>query len=451
MQNKELPCSEDTENAVLGCMLSNRESLILCSDILEPDDFFFSTNKIIFENLKKICNQGKPADIHILANILKSQELLDSVGGIIYLTSLCQNYSLANYAEEYCCILKEKKILRDIIKKSENAMSKAFCNPHDGSSLLDDIQRDFCSISYNPNNDSGISIGDIIDGKASNDSKPMMDIILSNVEKYRSNPNNTAITGIPTGFRDLDKMLLGLNNGNLIILSASTSVGKTAFALNIADHVSCTLGIPVGIFSLEMTSGQLVQRMLCSKLNISSQDFLSGNISREVLASLRNSLSDVSKAPIIIDDKGTPKINEIRSKSRRLKAYKGVKMLIVDYLTLIEPSTSRTNDNRQVDVANISRALKLLARELDIPILCLAQLSRKVDDRQSHRPVLGDLRDSGAIEHDADVVLFLYRRDYYDPYDRPGEAEVIVAKNRHGPTGCVKLRYCADTCKYSNI
>lgn len=450
MKKKELPSSKDTEQAVLGCMMSTKDNLLVCIDVLERDDFFFDENKIIFDAIKKTWQLGKPADLHIIANTLKSDGLLDVVGGIPSLVSLCQASSLSHYAEEYCCLLKDKRMLRDIIDQSSRASDRAFKNPADPSSLLDDIQKDFCNITFGVQKDLGITVGDVIHGKHTDNAKPYLDSLLQKIKFHRENPNASVITGIPTGFKDLDKLILGLNDGNLIILSACTSVGKTALALNIAEHVACKNNIPVGIFSLEMTTEQLVQRMICSYTNLSTQSLVSGDINDTQLENVKAALSIIEDSPITVDDKGTPKIHELRSKARRLKACRGIKLLIIDYLTLIEPSNSRASDNRQVDVAQISRSLKLLARELNIPILCLAQLSRKVDDRPNKRPVVGDLRDSGAIEHDADVIIFLYRKDYYDKSDRPGEAELIVAKNRHGPIGSVYLRYNKETCRFTN-
>jgi replicative DNA helicase len=450
MKKKELPASRDTERAVLGCMLSNKDNLLVCIDVLERDDFFFDENKIIFDGIKKTWQSGKPADLHIVANTLKSEGMLDVIGGIPTLASLCQSSSMSHYAEEYCCLLKDKHMLRTIINKSTQIAEKAFKNPADCSIFLDDIQKDFCSITFGTQKELGLMVGDIIQGKHLETAKPYLNALLQRIKTRRENPNVSVITGIPTGFKDLDNLILGLNDGNLVILSACTSVGKTALALNIAEYVACKQKIPVGIFSLEMTTDQLVQRMICSYSNLSTQALVSGDITDLQLENVKSALSIIEEAPITVDDKGTPKIHELRSKARRLKACRGIKLLIIDYLTLIEPSNSRSTDNRQVDVANISRSLKLLARELGIPILCLAQLSRKVDDRPNKRPVVGDLRDSGAIEHDADVIIFLYRKDYYDKSDHPGEAELIVAKNRHGPIGSVYLRYNKETCRFTN-
>ena len=448
MKKKELPSSFDTERAVLGCMLSTKDSLLVCIDVLDRDDFFYDLHKIIFDAIKKAFQAGKPADVHIVAEMLKSDSLLDVVGGIPTLAELCQSSSTSHYAEEYCCILKSKRMLRDIITTSDSASKRAYDNPIDSSGFLDDVQKELCSIAYSGENKLGMTVAHVLAGKHRDDAVPYLDSLVQRIKEHRGNPNLSPISGIATGYKDLDILISGLNPGNLIILSACTSMGKTALALNIAEHVGCRQNIPVGIFSLEMTTDQLVQRMICSYTNLNTQALVSGNISDLQLDNVKAALSIIEAAPITIDDKGTPKIHELRSKARRLKACRGIKLLIIDYLTLIEPSNSRSSDNRQVDVANISRSLKLLARELNIPILCLAQLSRKVDERPNHRPVVGDLRDSGAIEHDADVVLFLYRKDYYDKGDHPGEAEIIVAKNRHGPIGSIFLRYDHNACKF---
>ena len=450
MKKKVLPSSFEIERAVIGCMLSSKENLLLCIDVLDRDDFFFPEHKYMYDGIKEAFASGRPADIHIVADILKANGLLDSVGGIPALAQICQASATLNYAEEYCCILKNKRMLRDIIVASESAADRAYKDPVDSGAFLDEVQKDLCSIAYSSDNKLGLTLASVLDGKHHEGAIPYLDSLLQKIKQYKDDPKISPISGIQTGYMDLDILISGLNPGNLIILSACTSMGKTALALNIAEYVGCTQNIPIGIFSLEMTSDQLVQRMICSYTNISTQSLISGNISDFQLDNVKAALSIIEDAPITIDDKGTPKIHELRSKARRLKACRGIKLLIIDYLTLIEPSSSRSSDNRQVDVANISRSLKLLARELNIPILCLAQLSRKVDERPNHRPTLGDLRDSGAIEHDADVVLFLYRRDYYDKADRPGEAELIVAKNRHGAIGSIYLRYDKTTCRFSN-
>ena len=449
MKKKELPSSYDTERAAIGCMLSNKDSLLLAVDVLDRDDFFFEQHKLIYDAIKATFQSGRPADVHIVAEVLKSQGSLEAVGGIIDLVTICQSVPSTGYIEEYCCIIKGKRMLRDIILAASTAEDKAYHNPPDCAALLDDVQKDFCSIAYSTDKSLGVTVADVLQGKHTDNAVPYLDCLLQKIKEHRANPNLSIISGIQTGYVDLDILISGLNPGNLIILSACTSMGKSAIALNIAENVACKQNIPVGIFSLEMTTDQLVQRMICSYTNLCTKDLVSGNISDIQLDNVKAALSIIEAAPITIDDKGTPKIHELRSKARRLKACRGIKLLIIDYLTLIEPSSSRSSDNRQVDVANISRSLKLLARELNIPILCLAQLSRKVDERPNHRPVVGDLRDSGAIEHDADVILFLYRRDYYDKADHPGEAEIIVAKNRHGPIGSIFLRYNNDACKFT--
>lgn len=450
MRKKELPVCIEIEQAVIGSMLESKESLLMCIDVLDREDFSCELYQIIYDAIKQAFQLGLPVDLYIVSNVLKSSGQLDIVGGIPALVDLRQSSTLAHYAEEYCVILKNKRMLREIITKSTQAADKAYKDPVDAASLLDDVQRDLCSVNFSTQKDLGSTVKEVLQGKYSVESKPYLDSLLQKIKTHRDNPTASMITGIPTGYRDLDNLISGLNNGNLVILSACTSVGKTALALNIAEHVGCKCGIPVGIFSLEMTIDQLLQRMICSYTNLSTQALVSGDITDIQLDNVRAALSIIEEAPITIDDKGTPKIHELRSKARRLKACRGIKLLIIDYLTLIEPSNSRSSDNRQVDVAQISRSLKLLARELNIPILCLAQLSRKVDDRPNKRPVVGDLRDSGAIEHDADVIIFLYRRDYYDKADRPGEAELIVAKNRHGAIGSVFLRYNKETCRFTN-
>jgi replicative DNA helicase len=450
MRKKELPCSRETEEAILASLLTSQDQLNSCIDILELDDFFFEENKIIFEAIKKTCQSGTPVDVHIIANRLKADNLLEVIGGVPTLITMCQNHQSTAYAEEYCSILRGKRVYRDIISTSTKAIESAQSSPVDCGVLLDDIQRQFCSIAFVTDKSLGTRVGDIVQGKYKDSAKPIADILDERREQYKTNPSKPPITGLSTGFPELDTAINGLNESNLVMLAACTSVGKTAFALNVVDHVACELGLPVGVFSLEMTAEQLTYRLLCSRSGVPSEALVTGNLSDEQLARIREELPKIEAAPIIIDDRSHPKIQELRRKARRLKACFGIRLLVVDYLTLVEPASSRASDNRQTDVASISRALKLLARELEIPILCLAQLSRKVDDRPGHRPVLGDLRESGAIEHDSDVVLFLFRRDYYDSQDRPGEAEIIIAKNRCGRVGSIILKYERNTTRFSN-
>lgn len=451
MKKKDLPCAQDIEDTILGCMISNPETLNACIDTLEVVNFHFPPNKILFECIKKCCLPDRKVDIHILASALMASDLLASVGGIARLTDLSTRAVAQVYIDTYVDLLKEKTVLRDIIAVCDDARKNAIDDPKDPLTLLDDLQKRICSISTATDNTTGVLIGDVIKGKCQTPSIHYLDALKARMEAYKANPTTLPITGIPTGYEDLDRILNGLSPSTLTVLAASTSVGKTAFALNVACNVACKAGIPVGIFSLEMHKEQLLHRIVCLYSNVSSTNLVTGALTEDELQRVQRSIPTVTAAPLWIEDKTTPKINELRSRARRMVKCHGIKLLIVDYLTLIEPTASRASDNRQTDVASISRALKLLSRELNIPILCLAQLSRKVDDRQGHRPCLGDLRESGAIEHDSDAVLFLYRKDYYDQSNRPGEAEIIVAKNRCGRIGSVFLRYSKDTTKFESF
>ena len=448
MKRKDLPCSRDVEDMILGCMMVSQDSLIACIDTLTPVDFYFHENKIIFESIKKICQLGRPADLCIVSEELRSSGLLEVVGGITHLASLCNMCDQSPYIETYLEMLKGKTVLRDIIAICDDARKKAIESNAEPLALLDETQKQICSITTANDKALGVTIGDVLLDKAHTPSVTYEALLVAKREAFKDNPSVLPISGLSTGYADLDRMINGLSPSTLTIIAACTSVGKTAFAMNIATNLACHANIPVGIFSLEMTADQLVHRVMCIHSGVSSTDLMTGAITDEQLAQVRKSLPIVTASPLWIEDKSYPKINELRSKARRMVACYGIKLLIIDYLTLIEPTTSRASDNRQTDVASISRALKLLSRELGIPIICLAQLSRKVDDRPSHRPVLGDLRESGAIEHDADVIMFLYRKDYYDKADRPGEAEIIIAKNRYGQVGSIYLKYEKETCKF---
>jgi len=442
------PHSKEAEMMVLGCMLTSINSLNTAAERLCDIDFYFSEHKIIFQCLYEAYKTDKPADIHIVAEELKRQNTLQTVGGVVYLTTLAQYAGTASYIDEYTEIVKNKALLRRMINAAQQVEKTGFDEPPDVGASLDEAQQLFFQIGQAKNINSGVLVSDILSGKQAE--HPFLKALEAQQERFmRLGPEETSITGIPTDFIDLDRMINGLNNSHLIILASRPGMGKTAFALNVAQRVSISNNIPIGIFSLEMTAEQLVHRVVCSESEVESEKIRSGSLSAEEFHHVVEAVSNMQKHTIVIDDQPGLKITDVRSRARRMKESHNIGLLIIDYLQLISGS-ARNAENRQSEISEISRMLKVLARELDIPVLCLSQLSRRVEERTGHRPIMSDLRESGSIEQDADVILFLLRREYYDPYDRPGQAELIVAKNRHGGVGNINLTYRKELAQFAN-
>jgi replicative DNA helicase len=446
------PHSKEAEMMVLGCMLTSINSLNIAAERLEESDFYFSEHKIIFRCLQDSYKADKPADIHLVAEELKRQERLQAVGGIVYLTSVAQYAGTSAYIEEYTEVVKNKSVLRQMVSSAQQVEKSALNEPSDVDSALDEAQQLFFRIGQTRNTQAGVLVGDVLSGKDSESQVPFIKELEARQEQYmRLGPTEVGITGIPTHFLDLDRMVNGLNNSHLVILASRPAMGKTALALNIAEHVAFKNNIPVGVFSLEMTAEQLVHRIVCSESEIESTKIRTGSLSALDFHQVVEAVNEIQKHTIVIDDQPGLKITDLRARARRMKESYKVGLIIIDYLQLISGSgSSKTMENRQNEISEISRMLKILARELDIPILCLSQLSRKVEERTGHRPIMSDLRESGSIEQDADVVIFLVRREYYDPYDRPGLAELIVAKNRHGGIGNITLTYRKELAQFAN-
>ena len=446
------PHSREAEMMVLGCMLTSINSLNIASERLEESDFYFSEHKMIFHCLQDAYKADRPADIHLVAEELKRQERLLAVGGIVYLTSVAQYAGTSAYIEEYTEVVKNKSVLRQMVSSAQQVEKSALDEPHDVDIALDEAQQLFFRIGQTRNTQAGILIGDVLSGKEAETQIPFLKELEARQEQFmRLGPSEVGITGIPTHFIDLDKMINGLNNSHLVILASRPAMGKTALALNIAEHVSFKNNIPVGIFSLEMTAEQLVHRIVCSEAEIESTKIRTGSLSPMDFHQVVEAVSEIQKHTIVIDDQPGLKITDLRARARRMKESHKVGLIIIDYLQLISGSgSSKTMENRQNEISEISRMLKILARELNVPILCLSQLSRKVEEPSGHRPIMSDLRESGSIEQDADIVIFLVRREYYDPYDRPGQAELIVAKNRHGGIGNITLTYRKELAQFAN-
>ena len=578
---------------VLGCMLTSIGSLNIAADMLEENDFYYSEHKIIFDVLKSSFLQDKPADVHLVAEELKRREQLKTVGGVAYLTSLAQYAGTAAHIEEYTELVRSKSLLRRMIQSAQAVEKMAFDDPEDVTTTLDVAQQKFFQISQSANTAAGVLIRDLLSGAKATSKLSYLKELQEKQEQFQTRgPGEGTTTGIPTHFNDLDKLINGLSPSNLMILAARPAMGKTALALNIAENVCFKNNLPVGIFSLEMTSDQLLHRIVCSQAEVESEKIKTGSINGTEYQRIVASVNQMQKQTMIIDDSPGLKITDLRARARRMKEAYGIQFLVIDYLQLLSGSgMSRSQENRQIEVSEISRLLKTLARELNVPILCLSQLSRKVEERAGHRPMMSDLRESGcltgdteikdaetgqihtikelaerkvqkpimvyavdkdlkmgkhkmikafysgkktvyelktrtgraikasanhpflkldgwtrldalqagdriglprnlsdvywdeilsitklseedvydatvdhvhnfvandiivhnSIEQDSDLVMFLLRREYYDPYDKPGTAELIVAKNRHGAIGNINFAFRKEIAQFANL
>jgi replicative DNA helicase len=419
------PQNTEAEQSVLGGILIENEALNKIVEILDSDDFYRESHRKIFKSMIALSEKNEPSDLITLTNELKYQNLLEEIGGASYLTSLIDSVPTAANIEYYAKIVKEKSILRKLIQAATEIVTQSYEDSGDVDGFVDDAERLIFGISEHRVKPSFYPFKDII--------KESFKTIEKLYEKKE------LITGIPSGFKDLDRKTAGFQPSDLIIVAGRPAMGKTAFCLNVAQYAAIEAKIPVAIFSLEMSKEQLALRMLCSEAEVDSQNLRTGFLSESDWPKLTLAAGNLSEAPLFIDD--TPAISslEIRAKARRLKAEYDLGLVIVDYLQLMK---GRRAERREQEISEISRSLKALAKELSVPVIAISQLSRKTEDRPSRRPQLADLRESGAIEQDADVIIFIYREELYKQ-DTPnkGIAEVIIGKQRNGPTGKVDLHF----------
>jgi len=446
------PNSKESEMMVLGCMLTSVNALNVAADVLDDTDFYYTEHQTLFQVMKAAYRADKPADIHLIGEELKRQGRLENIGGISYLTLLAQYAGTSAYIEEYVDLLREKSILRRMISAAQNIERTALHEPSDVRAALDEAQSQFYQISQSTQNSLGVTLKELISGVKAESKLPFLKELQERQQNFlEKGPGDSAVTGVPTHFTDLDKMLNGFMKSNLILLGARPAMGKTAFAINVAEQICFRNKIPVGIFSLEMSADQLLHRLICSQAEVESSKIQTGSLNGSEYQRIVSAVNMMQKHTMVIDDQPGLKITDLRARARRMKEAHGIGFLVIDYLQLIAGSgNSRSQENRQNEVSEISRMLKTLARELNIPVLCAAQLSRKVEERQGHRPMMSDLRESGSLEQDSDVVMFLFRRDYYDKHDKPGLAEIIVAKNRHGAVGDVTLTFRKEIGQFAN-
>ncbi|WP_369823697.1 MULTISPECIES: replicative DNA helicase [Sporosarcina] len=431
------PHNNEAEQSVLGAIFLEPQALITASEILLPEDFYRVAHKKIFETMLVLNDRGQPVDLVTIAEELKVKNELEDVGGISYITELANAVPTAANIVYYANIVEEKALLRRLIRVATDIVEDGYTREDEVEALLGEAEKKMMEVSNRKN---------------AGDFRHIKDVLVEtydNIELLHTRKGD--VTGIPTGFRDLDQITAGFQRNDLIIVAARPSVGKTAFALNVAQNVATKTDENVAIFSLEMGAEQLVMRMLCAEGNIDAQVLRTGNLEADDWRKLTMAMGSLSNAGIFIDDSPGIRINEIRSKCRRLQQEHGLGMIMIDYLQLIMGS-GRGSDNRQQEVSEISRSLKALARELKIPVIALSQLSRGVEQRQDKRPMMSDLRESGSIEQDADIVSFLYREDYYDKEtEMQNMIEIIIAKQRNGPTGTVTLAFAKEYNKFLNI
>lgn len=452
LKTRHSPNSKDSEMMVLGCMINSINSFNIGSDSLDDSDFYYIEHKTIFKTLKSAYLNDSPVDVHLICEELNRQGNLKSVGGVDYILTISQFSGTSAHIEAYIKIIKDKCTLRRMIQASQLIEKSALEEPEKVEDILDEAQSLLFKISQSSGSDKSVTIKEIVTGQKNESKKSFMQEIKEKVEDFKENGDKKGgVTGISSGLIDLDKMINGLNNSNLMILAARPAMGKTALAVNIAEHVCFKLNMPVGIFSLEMGDEQLVHRIICSQAEVESEKIKTGNLSGIDIQKIHDTVDRIEKSVMVVDDQEGMKITDLRSRARRMKEVYGIKFLVIDYLQLISGSGSlRGTENRQNEISEISRMLKNLAKELNIPVLCLSQLSRKVEERSGHRPMMSDLRESGSIEQDADIVMFLLRREYYDAMDKPGTAELIIAKNRHGGVGSVNLMFRKDITQFQN-
>ena len=436
-QDRIPPQNVEAEQAVLGAIFLEPSSLTVSSEILIPEDFYRSSHQKVFNAMLKLNDMGKAVDLVTVTEELAAAKVLEEVGGVSYLSELAASVPTAANVEYYAKIVEEKSLLRRLIRTATNIAQEGYSREDEVESLLGEAEKSIMEVAQRKNSGAFQNIKDVL-VKA-----------YDNIEELTNRKGD--VTGIPTGFAELDRMTAGFQRNDLIIVAARPSVGKTAFALNIAQNVATKTEENVAIFSLEMGAEQLVMRMLCAEGNINAQNLRTGALTDEDWRKLTMAMGSLSNAGIYIDDTPGVRIGEIRSKCRRLKQENGLGMIMIDYLQLIQ-GNGRSGENRQQEVSEISRSLKALARELQVPVIALSQLSRGVEQRQDKRPMMSDIRESGSIEQDADIVAFLYRDDYYDKEsENKNIIEIIIAKQRNGPVGTVSLAFVKEYNKFVNL
>ena len=432
-----LPHSIEAEQSVIGSMLMDREAIITAVEVVAAEDFYQHQYGVMFEAMAELFNEGKPVDLVTLQDRLKEKDVPPEVSSLEFVRDIITTVPTSANVRYYAGIVREKAILRRLIHINEDISNECYLGREPMDDILGDTEK---------------RIFDLLQSRTSRDLVPIRQVTLDVLDKIEeASRSKDIVTGVPTGFVDLDYKTSGFQPSDLILLAARPSMGKTAFVLNILDYVSVRREKPCMVFSLEMSKEQLVQRMIAMESNVNTQKLRTGNLTDAEWDAVVEAVGLIGSSNMIIDDTPGITVTELRSKCRKMKLERGLDMVIIDYLQLMSGS-GRTNDNRQQEISEISRSLKALAREIKAPVVALSQLSRACESRQDHRPMLSDLRESGAIEQDADVVMFLYRDDYYNKdSDAKDTAEVIIAKQRNGPIGTVNLLWRPDITRFLNV
>lgn len=431
------PQNIEAEQAVLGAMLIKKEAIIEVQEILQPDDFYREAHRLVYEAMLELSGNDEAVDLVTLTEQLRKSEQLEKIGGLPFITQLANAVPTAANVGYHAKIVKEKAELRNLINAATKIASAAYEDTDSVENIMDEAEKSILAVANRQN-------GGVFES--------MKSIVMRTFERinvlYES---KGGLTGISSGFKDLDKLTSGLQKSDLILVAARPSMGKTAFTLNIAAY--CGLhDCKVAFFSLEMSKEQLMQRMMCSEGGIDATRLRTGQLDEGEWNKLVETADRLSRAPIFIDDTAGITVMDLRSKARRLKAEHGLDLIIIDYLQLMQGRASKNSDNRQQEISEISRSLKALARELDVPVIALSQLSRSVESRQVKKPMLSDLRESGSLEQDADIVMFLYREDYYDKdTENKNITEIIVAKHRNGPVDSIQLFFQKEYTKFRDL
>lgn len=433
-----MPYSLEAEQSVIGSMMIDREAISVASEIITSEDFYNRQYGTLFETMVELHTEGQPVDMVTLQNRLKEKGVPGEVIGLEMIRDLITAVPTSANVKYYANIVSDKSMLRKLIRLNEEVANTCYAENESLEVILEDTEKRFFQLAQRHSSD------DIV---------PIRQVVINAVDRIESASHLSGnVTGIPTGFNDLDYKTAGMHPSDLVLIAARPSMGKTAFVLNIAQHVAFRENLPVAIFSLEMSSEQLINRMFSLESSVDAQKLRTGQLNDPEWARLIESANVIGKSKLMIDDTPGITVAELRSKCRRMKLENGLSMIIIDYLQLMNGSGRRSSDSRQQEISEISRGLKAIARELEVPVLALSQLSRAVEQRPDHRPMLSDLRESGAIEQDADVVMFIYRDDYYhEDTDRKGISEINIAKQRNGPIGKVELAWLPEYTKFANL
>ena len=432
-----LPHSIEAEQSVIGAVLMDPECISSIADMISEDDFYSKQYGIMFGALIELYNDRRDIDLVTLQDKLKEKDVPPEVSSLEYVKDILNTVPTSANVKSYANIVYEKSMLRRLIRSCEHITDISYAGNDSLDAILDESEKD---------------IFNVLQSKTSSEFTPIRQVAMTALQRIqKASETKEVVTGVPTGFSDLDYKTSGLQPSDFVLVAARPSMGKTAFVLNIIEHVCMKKNMPAIIFSLEMSKEQLVNRLFAMESHLDAQKIRTGQIYNEEWSTLVDAVAKVSKSNLIIDDTPGISIGELRSKCRRMKLEHGLSLIVIDYLQLMSAGSKR-NENRQQEISEISRNLKALAREMEAPVIALSQLSRACESRPDHRPMLSDLRESGAIEQDADLVMFIYRDDYYNKdSEHPGEAEIIIAKQRNGPIGTVNLAWLAETTRFANM